>query len=279
MRSRILLLAVTATAALSAAAPAVAADEHGDFQVEWASVTKKANGNGKFHKPHRKAARVLKRSGVMEAVVDEVNARWAVPKEIPVLFSDAIPEGPFYSPEATIGERTFPIVNFPGSFLRMQLDALRPYLRDVKGISPKEGMVAGTAFVLAHELGHALVSQLDLPITGKEEDAVDGFAAYLLTDNPRFGPAAALSAALVFDALSDPDAKLTDADYADEHSLGDQRKYQFLCWIYGADRKTFKAIVGKGGLPRRRAARCGDEWKQVESSWDRLLAPYARDAA
>jgi len=37
--------------------------------------------------------------------------------------------------------------------------------------------VAGNMlFVLNHELGHALVSEMGLPVLGKEEDAVDAFA-------------------------------------------------------------------------------------------------------
>lgn len=34
--------------------------------------------------------------------------------------------------------------------------------------------------MLFHELGHAFISLYDLPITGREEDAVDQFAAILL---------------------------------------------------------------------------------------------------
>lgn len=38
-----------------------------------------------------------------------------------------------------------------------------------------------TEFVLYHEVGHALIDMLDIPVLGKEEDAVDGFAAVLAT--------------------------------------------------------------------------------------------------
>jgi Putative metallopeptidase len=46
--------------------------------------------------------------------------------------------------------------------------------------------VAGNLlFVLFHELGHALVSEMGLPVLGKEEDAVDAYAvlAMLMTGN------------------------------------------------------------------------------------------------
>ena len=52
-----------------------------------------------------------------------------------------------------------------------------------KGLSPKERQglaefVAGNMlFVLLHEMGHAMVTEMVLPVLGKEEDAADAFAA------------------------------------------------------------------------------------------------------
>lgn len=36
---------------------------------------------------------------------------------------------------------------------------------------------------LSHEAGHALIAELDLKITGREEDVADQLAAYILTYN------------------------------------------------------------------------------------------------
>jgi hypothetical protein len=278
MRSKILLLAVTATAALATAAPAVAADDLGDFQIVWGSVTGKANDNGKFKQANRAAAAALQASGTMEAVADEVNQRWALPADLPVLFSDVLEDGPAFIPrlKTTDGE-VLTFINFPGGFMTLEVALLKPYVRGISGLTATEAMIAANQFVLAHEMGHAMVNQLDIPITGREEDAVDGFAAYLLTKNPRFGPGAAISAALLFDALAERRGELQYEDFADEHSVNEQRVYQFLCWVYGSDRREFSSLVGRGGvLPRRRAVRCGHEWKQVNKSWTALLAPYAK---
>ena len=38
-------------------------------------------------------------------------------------------------------------------------------------------VVGNTLFTIYHELGHGLVDLLGLPVIGREEDAVDGFAA------------------------------------------------------------------------------------------------------
>ena len=275
MRTKIALL--TVAAALCGAAPAAsAADDLGDFQLEWGSLTSKANENGKFRKANRPAAAYLKRSGAMEAVIDEVNSRWALPRDLPVLFSDSLQAGPAFIPNLPLEDGTkVTFINFPGSFLTLQVDALRPYVRGIKGFTPYDAMVASNEFVVAHEMGHALVRELDLPVTGREEDAVDGFAAFLLADNPE-GPLTAISAAMFFAAMTEQRGPLSDSDFADEHSIHEQRTYQFLCWLYGSDPKTFSDLVGRDGLPRARARRCGAEWKQVNRSWSALLAPYAK---
>jgi hypothetical protein len=275
--SRLRLALLTLVAALCLSAPASAADDLGDFQLEWGSLTSQGNDNGAFKKRNRPAARYLKRSGQMEAVVNEVNTRWSLPRDVLVLFSDEIQEGPAFIPDIELEDGSkLNLINFPGTFLTLEVQQLRKELRGVKGVSAADAMVFANEFVLAHEIGHALVHDLELPITGREEDAVDGFAAYLLADNPKFGPATALTAALFFDAMSSIRGKLHDEDFADEHSILEQRVYQFLCWTYGSDPKEFRSIVGKGGLPRARAARCPEEFNQVKTSWDRLLAPYAK---
>src|SRR5262245_2197605 len=52
----------------------------------------------------------------------------------------------------------------------------------VKGLSPRlrQGMVEFTLgnifFSLFHELGHAAVTEMGLPVLGREEDAADSFA-------------------------------------------------------------------------------------------------------
>jgi hypothetical protein len=257
-------LALTLPAAAGAQTPDSIPAPTGAFKVQWDHM-KKAN---------RPVARKLRASGAVERVVQAVNDLVAVPRDIPIVFTDETEIGPAYLPDQN-GQKLNVIV-FPGWFLRLEQNALRRQLRGVKGVTVSQAVAYANQFVIAHEMGHALVNQLKLPITGKEEDAVDGFAAYLLTTDERFGPLAPVSAAALFDAIKTDDGRLGRSDFADEHSLPQQRVYQFLCWVYGSDRQRFKSIVGRDGLPRARARRCADEYKQLRSSWDQLLAPHRK---
>lgn len=273
-------LAVAAAFACGGAAPsALAAPAPTPSQATAAAVAKKgfALEWGAFRAEHRAEARALRRSGTIQRLVRMVNRRYVLPREIPVLFADDVDAGPAYFPDLRLDDGSkVSFINFPGSFLLLEVAALASELEGTDaGITPRQAMIYANEFVVAHEMGHAIVHQLDLPITGREEDAVDGFAAFLLTKSPHFGARSAFSAALLFDAMG-RSRELQEHHFADEHSLPEQRVYQFLCWIYGSDTRGNKALVGEDGLPKDRAGRCVDEWKQVNRSWTRLLAPFAR---
>lgn len=139
--------------------------------------------------------------------------------------------------------------------------------------STGRSIAAGTwVFVTFHELGHALVDILQLPVTGREEDAVDGFSTVLLLQAEL---AEAVLQAAIYWAVSDT-GMYGQQDFADEHSLNSQRYYNLLCWIYGSDPQRFADLVAQGHLPEERAGRCMGEHQQLESSWTALLRPHLR---
>ncbi|GAY17376.1 hypothetical protein MSZK_41020 [Mycobacterium sp. shizuoka-1] len=121
------------------------------------------------------------------------------------------------------------------------------------------------------------ISLYNLPITGKEEDAADQLAAYILLtpgDDGKADPesmAAVKNFARAFQASASARTELESEDMADVHSLDQQRVYNLQCWIYGSDPEANADIVTKDGLPEDRAEECPDEWKQLENAWSTLL--------
>lgn len=127
--------------------------------------------------------------------------------------------------------------------------------------------------VLFHELGHALVHVLDLPITGREEDAVDQLAAWVMIDDGE-GDDAVLNAALSYYVSAEQSGnEIDDSTYADEHSLDKQRFFNLVCWVYGSNPEKHEGLVGDDFLPEARAERCPGEYEQIDRSWSRLLQP------
>lgn len=126
-----------------------------------------------------------------------------------------------------------------------------------------------------HELGHCLIDVWDLPATGREEDAVDQLAMFILLDGTPEGEAMILSAATFFAVVSSQ-ANNEELAFWDEHSLDQQRFYDMLCLTYGSNPTQNKNLLGKDGLPVNRAERCPAEFKRVDKSWRKLLAPYLK---
>jgi hypothetical protein len=137
-------------------------------------------------------------------------------------------------------------------------------------------LVTGTVvFALMHELGHALVDVLDIPITGREEDAADQLATYLLLNQGATGDTLAFGAVGWF-ATHAATAQLSRFAFADAHGLDLQRVYNIVCWIHGRDPARYPRIVAEDWLPEERRARCPAEYRRFSSSWQRLLAPHRR---
>lgn len=134
--------------------------------------------------------------------------------------------------------------------------------------------VAALVFVFYHELGHALVDVYELPITGREEDAVDQLATVMLLETweGEDSELAITASAEWFDTSSVE--REGDPDMADEHSLDEQRYYNLLCWTYGSDPDYFSDYVEDWELPAERAERCPSEYEQISRAWNTLLGPH-----
>lgn len=144
---------------------------------------------------------------------------------------------------------------------------------------------ANLRFIASHEAGHALIDLLDLPVTGRQEDAVDQFATTLMQYIGEDGESRVLAvenlrmAAHWFLTRAGEEAGGLSLDtYADTHSLGLQRYFNLQCLLYGSDPERFASIVSDGDLPESRAAYCPREARRAQEAWVRLLMPHFNPA-
>ena len=122
-------------------------------------------------------------------------------------------------------------------------------------------------FVELHEMGHALIGELDLGVAGGEEEAVDDFAAVVLAKS---APSIVTDGAVAMAELGKLSKK---PKYFDEHPVGDQRFYNIYCVIYGSDPQKWKGYVDHP-LPSSRAAGCPDEYRKKKKYWEQQLTPF-----
>jgi hypothetical protein len=202
-------------------------------------------------------------SGLVETVADGLNQSLRLPKDLLLAHTDCGEANAFYSPS---DESVFMCYELMRQVLATVYD---PSLTDEENAT---ALIGTWLFVMFHELGHALIDYYDLPITGKEEDAVDDFSTVLLIEADL--SEMAVQAASFWAQLDD--GMYSQLHYADEHSLNPQRFYTILCTVYGSDPETYAGLVEYGYLPEARAERCPGEYAQKSSAWNRLLEPFAK---
>lgn len=142
------------------------------------------------------------------------------------------------------------------------------------GVSRTDAIVGPTLEVFLHEFGHAVFDYLQLPIMGREEDAADQFAAYLLLQFAKEDARRLIGGAAYSYHVDAGKPSTKEVPFADEHGLPAQRFYNVLCIAYGFDEKLFSDLVDKGYLPKARAEGCEDEYQQVEFAMNLLVRPH-----
>ncbi len=142
----------------------------------------------------------------------------------------------------------------------------------LKNLSEKQrenlvNFIAGNMlFVMLHELGHGAMSEFNIPITGREEDAADNFAIINLLQ-----VGSAFSHRILVEATRgwflsdrrDRDDK-EPLEFYDDHSLDKQRAYQIVCVMVGSEpgriqgsRRLVTKLPEDRQKPGKRDCRCG----------------------
>lgn len=230
---------------------------------------------GRLTAAHRKEiAQVFREERLFEDVIDELNAGLVLPRDVEVRLQECGEVNAFYDPNEKAVLLCYEVFDhFVEIFSKGQTEETEASNEEVAGKA-----VAALVFTFYHELGHALIDVYDLPVTGREEDAVDQLATVMLLEtwDGEESEHAILSSAEWFDL--DASENSDEPDMADEHSLDQQRYYNLVCWIYGSDPEYFAEVADEWGLPAGRAERCSSEYARMSASWGTLLGPHMRPA-
>jgi hypothetical protein len=139
--------------------------------------------------------------------------------------------------------------------------------------------VAGNViFATVHEVGHMLISEMALPVLGREEDAADAFAVVtglklgngfsdrILTESAR---------GWFLSEARNKKQKIKTVFY-DEHGLDEQRAYNIVCLMVGSSPQKFSALADKTKLPEERQGTCQGDYSNASWSWEKVLTPHIR---
>jgi hypothetical protein len=210
---------------------------------------------------------VMEQQKLFEAVAESLNNTFNLPRIIDVQLTDCGAVNAYYDPRSY---RLIMCYEMIGSFI----EVFRPITKSDTELFTS--VFGGVFFVFLHEAGHSLVHLFEIPITGREEDAVDQLATIVLLMGGDDGVHGALAAAQRF-YLSGEEALAKGLPFWDEHSLGQQRFYNIACLVYGSNPEKYAGLVAEDLLPPSRARRCPEEFTTASNSWVKLLKPHLRE--
>lgn len=239
------------------AKPTSGAADRGDFKVSY-------SGDPQYEELEE----LLKEAHIFEETAAELNALFSLPRDIAIVLAPCGEVNAFYDSENGA-------ILMCHELMASEAEAYATVYDTEEEVD--EAVVNSTLFTFFHELGHALIDQLDIPVTGKEEDAVDQLATSILVELGEEGEKAALDGAVSFGISGEEESTMEELPYWDEHSLSSQRFYNIACWVYGTDPEKYDYLVTEGHLPEERAGRCEGEFAQMARSWGKLLDPYMKN--
>jgi transcriptional regulator with XRE-family HTH domain len=141
-----------------------------------------------------------------------------------------------------------------------------------------EFVTGNMLFVGFHELGHAIIQELGLPVLGREEDAADSFATLaMLKIGTDFSDRVLVQAARGWFLMDRRDRKEHDMLlFYDEHGLDKQRAYQIVCLMVGFDEDRFEELADWVQMPAARQDTCAGDFSNAQFSWKAELKPHLR---
>ncbi len=245
------------------------AQDNGDFIVAYEDSSSEI---------HIEYANMLYQEQFLENLVSKLNTQIALPYDIGVVGAQCDQVNAFWSPDSQAIIICYELFEYLNEVFRAGTSSQEELDNEVLG---------AVEFIFHHELGHTLIDTFSIPFTGREEDAVDQFSSIILMSQGK--ASSALSGASFFFASGQETlasgAALSDLAFWDEHSLDQQRFYDIVCLVYGSDPETYDFLLkredkgfllssSEGYLPKERADRCFEEYKDISNSWNTLITSY-----
>ena len=156
-----------------------------------------------------------------------------------------------------------------------------------RGVSRDDAMVGAFVQAVLHDMADVMYDQQKIPVWGRQEDAADKLAGFLMLQFDTKTARKFLNGAAFFFEASD--RTWTGSDFAAVESTEAQRFYNYLCIAYGSDQQAFGDFVQPSGqqtsgssssaasradlLPARRAVRCPSEYADFKFGYETLIKP------
>lgn len=140
-----------------------------------------------------------------------------------------------------------------------------------------EFVVGNVLFAATHEMGAALLSEMNLPTLSGAERAADDVAVLTAIElgEKNFSDRILIEAAKGwFTSAKHQKAAKATPRYYDLHGFNERRAYRIVCLMVGADPVRFKALAEETTLPGNLRRTCGWEYDRASRTWQSVLMPH-----
>jgi hypothetical protein len=151
--------------------------------------------------------------------------------------------------------------------VRSQMYAVSAKLKGASQPAISAAIVGAMAFVLFHELGHALPNR---PKASRDEDLADQFAAYMILETVPTQAAGMLFGAIL--TYETGQLSYLRQHYAKGQALDSQHTLKLACWGYGHSPAAFEPLLRYVKMPAERASHCASEYAQIKRRVETVFA-------
>jgi hypothetical protein len=223
---------------------------------------------------HKTAFEMVKQRGALEKI-RKVFSAWQlpVPMTIRTIGCDGVSNAWYQR------ENDRPTVSICYEYL-VEIWNIMPKETEAAMITAQDAVIGQLFFALVHEFGHATFDMFDVPVFGREEDAADQFATYIMLQfgddrAHRLITGAAFSyREFVKNYKQKPNVSVPLLAFSSDHGSPEERFYNLLCLAYGYDAKLFADLVDKDYLPKKRARNCRYEYVMLRYAFRQLVVPH-----
>ena len=146
------------------------------------------------------------------------------------------------------------------------------------GVTMMDAICGQLFFAVAHELGHAMYDIFDVPVFGRQEDAADQFATFMMLQfggdqaMRLIGGAAYGYHGYIKDLKLKPQVTLPLAAFSSDHGAPEERYFNLICTAYGYDARLFSGEMEK--IPPGRASNCKFEYQDLKFAFHTVFWPH-----
>lgn len=165
------------------------------------------------------------------------------------------------------------IFRFSGALaLALGLFAAAPHMaqaQDWEALEPEviDEILGSVTTDFYHEMGHALVYELSIPVLGAEEDAADALSVFMINEFWEEDAAVQIMRASLATWATMVEEDMSEFDFYDEHAPSAKRLATMSCMFYGANPEARVEFAEEIGIPEERYPDCEYQFFSMHESW------------